>query len=135
MKIERHEEVLKEVLDEIDSALNDKRGLVFHQRRLAFILSLGALNILEFYFHNLNVIKEGVKLNHIWFKRKRQTINEYLQNQITFPIYSIKNIDEILEILIQIEEKREDLAYGAKSTEEILQQKINLFFKLKEFLK
>ncbi len=135
MKIEKREEILKEVIDEIDSALKDNRGLVFHQRRLAFLLSLGALNILELYLHNLNVIKEGVKLNHLWFKRKRQTINEYLQNQIISPISSIKDMEKIIDLIIQIEEKRDDLAYGAKANEEVIQQKINLFFKLWEFIK
>ncbi len=43
MRKERHNEVLKEVLDEIDSALNDKSGLLSHQRRLAFSISLGAV--------------------------------------------------------------------------------------------
>ncbi len=58
MKIEKHQEIINEVLEEINSALNDKRGLLPHQRRLAFYLSLGAVNILEQHFHNLNIIKE-----------------------------------------------------------------------------
>ncbi len=34
------EEILKEVLDEIKSALEDSQGVAAHQRRLAFSLSL-----------------------------------------------------------------------------------------------
>jgi len=44
MKEEKHQETIKEVLDEIESALKDKRGLVSHQRRLAFVISLGIRN-------------------------------------------------------------------------------------------
>ncbi len=135
MKEEKHDEILREVLDEIESASKDKRGLVSHQRRLAFSLSLGAVTILEIYLHKLNVIKESSKINHIWFKRKKQTILEYLQNQITSSLNSIENMQEIISLIVEIEEKRDDLAYGSPSTEENIQEKINLFFKLKNLAK
>lgn len=135
MKKERHEEVLKEVLDEIETALKDSKGLLRHQRRLAFSLSLGAVNLLEIYFHNLNVMKEGSMIDHTWFKRKKERVFEKLESQITSPIKTIKDIDEIIRVISEIEKKRDDLAYGAPATEEILQDKINLFFKLKRILK
>jgi len=135
MRKEKHEETLKEVLDEIETALKDGRGLTAHQRRLAFSLSLGASNLLESYFHKLNIIKEGSKINHLWFKRKKEKILEALQKQVISPINSIENINEIIDIIIKIEEKRDDLAYGAPASEKILQDKINLFFKLKDLLK
>ena len=65
MKEEKHEEIIKEVLDEIESALKDNRGLVSHQRRLIFSITLGAANLLELYFHKLNIIKEGSIVNHL----------------------------------------------------------------------
>ncbi len=135
MREERHNEILKEVLDEIEISLKDERGLVSHQRRLAFSLSLGAVNLIELYFHKLNMIKEGAKINHKWFKRKKDKLFEYLQKQITSSINSIEKINEIINLAIQIEEKRDDLAYGASSTEKILQEKINLFFKINELTK
>lgn len=135
MKKEKHEEILKEVLDEIETASKDKRGLLAHQRRLAFSLSLGAANFLELYFHKIDVIKEGSKINHLWFKRKKERVLEQLQKQIVSPIDSIVNINKIIEIILKIEEKRDDLAYGAPATEKILQEKINLFFELKKVLK
>ena len=135
MKKERHQEVLKEVLDEVESALNDVNGLIAHQRRLAFSLSLGAVNLLELYFHNLTIMKEGSAIDHTWFKRKKENVLEKLQKQITSPINSIKDIDIFVDIIRKIEEKRDDLAYGAPATEEVLQEKINLFFKLREMLK
>ncbi len=135
MRKERHEEVLKEVLDEIGSALNDKGGLVSHQRRLAFSLSLGAVNLLELHFHILNIMKEGSMIDHSWFKRNRKNVLEKLGKQVTSPIDSIKDINEIVDIIRNIEERRDDLAYGAPATEDVLQNKINLFFKLKRILK
>lgn len=135
MKIEKHQEILNEVLDEIETALKDKRGLLAHQRRLAFSLSLGAENLLELYFHKLDIIKEGSRIDHRWFKRKQETVLEHLQRQITSPINSIENISVIVETIAKIEEKRDDIAYGAPTTEEILQEKINLFFELKRMVK
>ena len=135
MKEERHQQVLKEVLDEIGAALKDEKGLQAHQRRLAFSLSLGAVNLLELYFHKLNIIKGGTQINHIWFNRKKETILDYLQNQLTSPIKEIENIDKILDLLIKLEEKRDDLAYGSPVKNEILQEKINLFFELKKLTK
>ena len=135
MKKEKHNEVLQEVLDEIEAAQRDKRGLIAHQRRLAFALSLGAVNLLELYFHNLNVIKEGSKINHMWFKKKEESIRERLQNQITSPLNTIKQVNIAIRIISSIEKRRDDLAYGPSATEEELQKKINEFFELRRLLK
>ena len=135
MKTEKHEETLKEVEEEIESALKDKRGLLPHQRRLAFSLSLGMSDIIELYFHKLNVIKEGSKINHLWFKKKIDNVKERLQKQIVSPINSLLEIDKIIEIAEKIEEKRDDLAYGAPASEKILQEKINLFLELRRLTK
>lgn len=135
MKREKHEEILKEVLDEIETALKDKQGLLIHQRRLAFSISLGAVTLLEIYLHKLDVMKEGSKIDHTWFKKKKERIVEHLQKQITTQINSITDLDKIIDIMVDIENKRNDLAYGAAATEKILQEKINLFFKLREVTK
>ena len=135
MKKEKHEEILKEVLDEIEIALKDKRGLTAHQRRLAFSLSLGAVNLFELYLRNINVMKEGSKIDHRWFKKKREKIFEQLQKQITSQVASISEINKIIDIIIKIEKKRDDIAYGSPTTEKILKEKINLFFELKKLTK
>jgi len=132
---EKHEETLKEVEEEIESALKDERGLLSHQRRLAFSLSLGMSGIIELYFHKLDVMKEGSKVNHLWFKKKREKVIERLQKQVTSPINSMQDIEKIIDIAIKIEEKRDDLAYGAPSSEKILQEKINLFLELRRITK
>src|SRR3989338_2001292 len=131
MRKEKLEESLNEVLDEIDISLKDIRGLTAHQTRLAFSLSLGATVLLELYLNRLSIIKDGSKINHTWFKKKKESVLEILQNQITSPTSSVPNIDIILDLIIKIEEKRDELAYGAPADEKVLQEKINLFFELK----
>lgn len=135
MKEEKHQEILKEVLEEIETAVKDSRGLAAHQRRLAFVISLGATTLLELYFHQLKIIKEGAKINHLWLRKKKETIKESLQKQIISPIDMIENIEAILDLAISLEEKRDDLAYGAIAEEKILKEKVNLFFQLKVMVK
>ncbi|MBU2639606.1 MAG: hypothetical protein KKG75_02760 [Nanoarchaeota archaeon] len=135
MKKEKHDEILKEVLDEIEAASKDSNGLVSHQRRLAFLLSLGAETLLELYFHKQDIIKEGSRIDHRWFKKRKENVLKKVQDNITSQVKSIKNIDEIINKMREIEEKRDDLAYGAPATEDILQEKINLFFELKKLIK
>ncbi len=132
---EKHEEILKEVEEEIEEALKDERGLLSYQRRLAFSLSLGMSSIIELYFHKLDLMKEGSKINHLWFKKKKEKVIERLQKQVTSPINSIQEIEKIIDTAIKIEEKRDDLAYGAPSSEKILQEKINLFLELRKITK
>ncbi len=131
---EKHEEVLNEVLEEIETALKDKRSLLAHQRRLAFSLSLGTATLLELYLHKQNLMKAGGKINHQWLKKRKDRIFEQIQKQVVSPIHLIKNVNEALGIAGKIEEKRDDLAYGAPTSEKILQEKINLFFELKKLL-
>lgn len=125
-------DILVEVLDEIDSSLKDSRGIVVHQRRLAFSLSLGVVVLIENYLLKLNVLKGGAKINHLWFKKNRDNIKKLLSNQITCPIQSINGIDEILDVAFTIEKERNNLAYGKLVSENILKENINLFLKLKK---
>ena len=76
-----------ETSDEIDSALNDSRGLLFHQKRLAFCLSDGICNILENYLKEKGVLKPGAKINHQWLKKKKDNVLKILSERlILFPL-------------------------------------------------
>ena len=133
MKLEKHLDSLNEVLDEIHVALQDSRGTLSHQRRLALMLSLGVCDLIEIYFHKLKIIKTGSRLKHDWFKQKR--IKEKLETQIIVPIDTIKEIEPILLLGAAIEESRDDLAYGSPLNEEfILNKKINQFLELKKII-
>lgn len=125
-------DILEEVNDEIESALKDVKGLVAHQRRLAFVLSLGTVCLLEEYLEKLNVFKIGAKINHEWLKKKKENVKKFIERQITCPIDNVKDLDALLDITYGIEEERNLQAYGKKIPEEILNKKINLFLELKK---
>ena len=46
--LSKYDEIIKEILDEIESALKDTNGVIAHQRRLIFLLSLGSINLIEY---------------------------------------------------------------------------------------
>jgi len=130
VRLEKHEEGLEEVLDEIQTALEDPEGLKSHQRRLAMMLSLGASELIEAYFHKLNIMKPGARIKHNWIKKKDPY--QKLNNQITGDLNEIEKLETILEKAREIERSRNDIAYGSPvEDEETIREKINLFFELK----
>ena len=131
---EKNEEAIKEVFDEIESSLKDPNGIILHQRRLAFSLSLGVVCLLENYLEKLNISKPGSKINHLWLKKKKENAKKLISNQIICPIENVNNINEILDIAYKIEKERNELAYGKPVHEEVLKEKINLFLELKKRL-
>ena len=128
----KNEEIMKEVLDEIESALKDARGLAIHQRRLAFLLSLGAVSLIEEYLSKRNVLKSGSKINHLWLKKKKENVKKLITNIITCDIEDLNELDRFLDAAFELEKERNDLAYGKKVSEESLKEKINLFLELKK---
>lgn len=128
----KHSLIIQEVLDEIESAIKDPKGIVSHQRRLAFSLSLGTVSLIEIYLDKLNVFKTGAKINHLWLKKKKDNVKKLVSNQLTCPIESIKDFDKILNIAYEIEKERNEIAYGKPVSESLLRDKINLFLDLKK---
>lgn len=123
--------IMDEVLDEIETALKDPKGIGAHQRRLAFLLSLGAVNLIENYLSKINVIKSGAKINHLWLKKKKENVKKLISNLITCPIENVSYIDEFLSIIYELEKERNEIAYGKQVSESTLIEKINLFLELK----
>jgi len=132
MCLKMENEIIKEILDEIESSLKDPKGIKSHQRRLAFSLSLGSITLLEIYLKKLNVLKLGMKINHQWFKKKKENVKEILSKYVTSPMNKLSDIDEVLSIIYEIERERNELAYGKIASEEKLREKINLFLELKK---
>jgi len=131
---EKYKEIFDEVMDEIESSLKDPGGIITHQRRLAFSLSFGMVTLIEFYLDKLNVLKPGAKINHLWLKKKKENAKKLISSQITSQVGDIKNIDKILDVAFKIESERNELVYGKKVSEKILNKKINLFLDLKKEL-
>lgn len=132
MKITKHEEILKEVEQTINSAIKDKQGLLMHQRRLMSMISLGASNLIELYLHNLNVIDPGINVKHNWFSKSKEKIKLKLDSIISKNLNEIKNIHEIIGLINQIEQDRNEIIYGAPVTDKVLRRKIDAYLELKE---
>lgn len=128
-------EILKEVVKEIEAALNDEEGIVSHQRRLAFSLSSGAVTLIEEYLSKKNVLKPGIKINHRWFKKEKENIKKILEKKITFPITELDELDWLIENVHEIEKDRDLLAYGNNVHEDKLKEKINIFLEIKGRIK
>ncbi|MEK6850663.1 MAG: hypothetical protein AABX85_03760 [Nanoarchaeota archaeon] len=122
----------KEVKDEIESALKDPNGIVSHQKRLAFCLSLGTTFLLEDYLNKKNVLKKGLKINHQWFKKSKKNIKEILSERITCPVEQLTELDNLLDSIYKIESKRNELAYGKASDENTLKELISLYLSLEK---
>lgn len=132
MRIKKHIEILKEVMEEIESALSDPGGLVKHQRRLAMMLSIGVAEIMEVYFHKKDAMKTGSRIQHQWFKLSKKNLVRKISQQISKPLDKIENIDHLMELGRDVERGRDDIAYGSPlSDEKLLKQKIDEFLELK----
>ena len=129
---EKNKKILDEVLDEIETALKDPKGIVAHQRRLAFALSLGAVSLIENYLTNKNVLKKGAKINHRWFKKKKENVRNLISRHLISSIDNLEKIDSILDKTFNLENERNEIAYGKPVSEDKLKEKINLFFELKK---
>ena len=125
-------EIIKEVLDEIESALNDPKGLKAHQRRLAFSLSLGCVDLIERYLIKKDILKSGAKINHLWFKKNPENVKKLISNQIVCPIEKVFNLDNLLEKTHKIEKERNELVYGRNVSEDFLRKQIKIFLDLKK---
>ncbi len=135
MKKEKHVESINEVLDEIESALKDPRGLSIHQRRIAVMTSIGVADLIELYLHKLDVIKVGAKIQHQWFQRTPNAIKEIISKQIVSPIENIEDINLLIHEANKLEKNRNDLAYGSPiGDEKILLNQINEFLKFKKII-
>ena len=121
-----------EVMDEIESSLKDPKGVVSHQRRLAFCLSFGIANLIEYYLKKENVLKQGHRVDHQWFKRKKENVIEILSDKVTSPLNKLNKLDILLKVAFKIESKRNDLAYGKPVNEETLINLINEFLNVKK---
>ncbi|PIU88133.1 hypothetical protein COS64_04655 [archaeon CG06_land_8_20_14_3_00_37_11] len=134
MNVEKHEETLKEVMATIEDALNSE-DIRMHQRRLIAMISLGVQQIIEYYFHKLDIIKPGAQIKHNWFAVSLEKIQIKLESILTRKLDKIKNLDELLVLARRIEEGRNDLVYGSPvKSDKILREKINLFLKIRELI-
>ena len=130
MRIEKHLEALREVLDCISSALEDRKGLVFHQRRLMAMLSLGVPQLIEIYLHKKGAIGADANIKHEWFSLSGRNLKAKFESILT---KNVEKLDGLLVLARKIEDGRNEIVYGAPLGDgRILREKIDLFLELKE---
>lgn len=122
MNIETHLRNLRESLEVIRESI--EKGLVERQRTLGFNTSAAAADMLEAFLHKKNLIDPGFVIKHEWLKSKNK-VKEKLP-------FDFPHKDEVLELILKIEEKRNVLCYGKPQKEEVLQELLANFNALKE---
>ena len=122
MNIESHLESLRESVKEVDDAV--LAGLVAKQRTLGFHTSAAAVDILEIMLHKHKLIDLGFVIKHDWFNSSRK-----IKEKFSFDFPHKKTI---LEHISSIEGIRNQLCYGKRQPEEVLEKLVNDFNSLKK---
>ena len=121
MKIESHLENLKESINEIGESIT--KDLTKKQRTLGFHTSAAAMDILEIILHKNNLIDPGFIIKHEWFNSDKKIKEK-------FPFH-FDNKERILNLIKSIESIRNNLCYGKRQEEKVLEKLILDFNKLK----
>lgn len=122
MKIEDHLKNIQESIEEIEEAI--EKGLTKRQRSLGFHVSVAATELLEVFLHKLGLLDESRTLKHNDFSSKRRAL-EILP-------FDFPHKKEIIDLLVEIEKRRNVLCYGKRKSEKELKEYLNLFNKLKK---
>ena len=122
MKIENHYLRLKENLDVLDDSI--KIDIIKRQSTIGFCVSAASIHMIEILLHKNNLIDSSYIIKHEWFKSKHK-----IDDKINF---EFPKKEEIIELLKDIQEKRNELCYGTPKKEEEIVDYIKKFNKLKE---
>lgn len=125
MKIEDHAKQLKESLEVLEESI--EKGILERQRTIGFSTSAACADMLEILLHMNDLIDPGFMVKHEWLKSKNKVQEKF---QFDFP-----RKKEILTLAFHIEEKRNILCYGKPQKEEIIQEIITNFNKLKKIFR
>ena len=125
MNIEKHLERLNESLEVIEESI--EKGLVRRQRNIGFNSSAAACDMFEIFLHKQSLIDPGFVVKHDWFASKNKVEEKF---EFDFP-----KKKEILSRMLQIEENRNSLCYGAPKKEEIVRKLMQDFNSLKDIFK
>lgn len=121
---ENHIRIINEGFSAIKWAI--EQGIEEKQTTIGFNASLVAVNLLELYLHEKNLIKVDNLLKHEWFKSKNK-IKEKLDIEFD-------NKDKILNLMYEIEEKRNILCYGKKQSLKTLNDILEHLYELKDLI-
>ena len=125
MKIEDHSRNIKESIEVINESI--QRGVQERQRNIGFNASVAAVEMLESYLHKLNLINPGLALKHELFNSLRN-----VEEKLNFNFPSKK---EIIELIHEIEHRRNLLCYGKPQPVQDIESVIVSFNRLKDIFK
>ena len=118
---ENHRRIIREGFSVIQWAVN--QGIENKQTTIGFHASLIAVNMLELYLHEKNILKVDYLLKHEWFKSKNK-VKEKLN-------FDFEGKEKILNLLFKLEEKRNTLCYGKKQNTELINNTLKYLYELK----
>ncbi len=125
MKIEQHEEALKEHLKHINHAIDE--GLIENQRSIGFNVSQGSVELFTLFLHKLHLIEgSGDQFDHGIFK-SNNLIN--LKFPFNFPL---KN--KLLFLMKGIELERIALCYGSRKPKSRIEKILKDFQELRKMI-
>ena len=123
MRVELHINAVKESIDTLKDCI--AKGIENRQRTIGFLCSTAAVDLLEIYLHNQNLIDPSANLKHNWFS----SVKNSSQKLPDFPHKA-----ELLGLLKKIESNRSLLCYGKPQPIKIIEETISLFNSLKSKL-
>lgn len=121
MRTEDHMRNIKESLEVIKESV--QKGVQERQRNIGFNISVASVEMLEVFLHQLNILNPGSIIKHDWFSSTRKA-KEKLRFEFPYK-------EEIINLLNDIESKRNILCYGKPQPAETINSLINSFNKLK----
>jgi len=100
--------------------------LLERQKIIGFTVSEASTNLLEYYFHKLNLISPGFQVNHNFFSSEKRAERML---DFEFPLKT-----KIIPILVKIEELRDLLCYGKEKKVDKVQEGLTALQKMKELI-
>jgi len=121
MKLEDHLRNIRESIDVINESI--QKGIEERQRSIGFHASVAGAEMLEVYLHENNLINPGSTIKHELFNSIKKAEEKFN--------FDFERKKEIMQILCNIESKRNLLCYGKPRPKEEIISVIDLFNKLK----
>lgn len=125
MLVENHKIRLRESFDMI--ALCVARELEEVQRTLGFHLSAAAVDLLNLYLHQADLVESTSDLNH-----RRMRSARMLEEALPF---DFPNKDEIIRLLCAVEGARDGLCYGRPQKAPVIEQALADFAALRRLFR
>ncbi len=123
MNVEAHRRALKESMEEIRSAI--QTGIEKRQRTIGFHCSAAALDMLETFLHEKNLISPGTAIKHDFFASSKKAMAK---------VPGFQGKEKLVKLLVELESQRNLLVYGKGQKREKIETYLELFNKTKGML-